>query len=577
MRWISLGGVATALALSGTVGCSHPNSHFGSGGAHPASVVVDFHHGRATTAACSGTLLSADLVLTSAHCAAGSTGAVVRAPDAGGRVSLASRVFFYGWDRHADATSQNDLALLVLESPIRLAHYAVIQKEPCDGCGVVEMHRTRRGGQVSADVAETEHTKLAKRPSMSHPLAMFAPIGTGDSGGAVVRTDTEGHGLIVGVTIGDGHESGGSYVARVDDPDVQRWVRDVAYVARGGPGAGTTGQQAHGAIRPLHFGVHPLDDGTGCIDDGTGNCDDAGDDGGGAVDDGSQPVQSDNSGDDGGGDDASGDDGGDPSAGDDSGIGGDDSGDSNYYGDDAGDIATGDDGGVGDDGGASGETVDLGGAPASNGDDASDTTGDDGGIAGDDGGDDGGAVTGDDAGDDGGADSARDEYAPTATIAQGSEDWLYTTTKPTYWMSFPKDDGFGKDMLTYIQGGNANANVISAHGNPGFMEAVPSPQTLQKMATDGQPFVLASCYGGADNGKGGTNASDIADDAGVDRSQVFACGNLVASRNGQLECDGDWIDGSGNTLADDQRNAHGLLNCSMLHLPFGKAWVHGCH
>jgi Trypsin len=196
-------------------------------GAHPASVVIDFYGAQGKSAACSGTLLSASVVLTSAHCAVGTRGARVTAPDAGGVTSTVDRVFPYGWRPARDPRTQYDLALLSLKTPIRLASYPAVQREPCDGCSVIALYRSREGGKVGADVRETASMRVAA-PSADHPTTLFMPAGTGDSGGAVLGTGDRG-GLIVGVTVGDGQTSGGGYIARLDNPDVQRWVRDLVY------------------------------------------------------------------------------------------------------------------------------------------------------------------------------------------------------------------------------------------------------------------------------------------------------------------------------------------------------------
>jgi hypothetical protein len=197
---------------------------------HPASVVIDFYGAQGKTAACSGTLLSADVVLTSAHCAVGTRGARVTAPDAGGITSTVDRVFPYGWRPGRDPRTQYDLALLSLKSPIRLASYPAVQREPCDGCAVVALYRSREGGKVGVDVRETAEMRVAP-PSADHPTTLFMPTGTGDSGGAVIRTGPQRDkaGLIIGVTVGDGQTSGGGYLARLDNPDVQRWIRDIVY------------------------------------------------------------------------------------------------------------------------------------------------------------------------------------------------------------------------------------------------------------------------------------------------------------------------------------------------------------
>ena len=71
------------------------------------AVVVDFYTGSKKTAACSGTLLAQNVVLTAAHCTNGSTAARVVAPNAGARQSRhlpihnssGRRLHFGAWHR----------------------------------------------------------------------------------------------------------------------------------------------------------------------------------------------------------------------------------------------------------------------------------------------------------------------------------------------------------------------------------------------------------------------------------------------------------------------------------------------
>ena len=592
MRW-SIIALAGALTVGSSIGCSHQEPSRGSTStAHPTSVTVDFFHGNQATAVCSGTLISANVVLTAAHCADGSNGAFVTAPEAKGKTSTVTKVYLYGWDKNYDHTLQNDLALLVLRTPIALPKYAAIQQESCDGCGVSAVHRL----PGSHDLAETGHMKLAAYPTSSHPLAMYAPLSVGDSGGAVLRTDGKGKGLLVGVTIGDGQKSGGSYVARVDDPQVQRWIHDIVYVAR--PPAGSTGtKHAHthsGGIKLLDDNSCAAD-GDGCstdddccngsCDSNSGTCGSADDSSQQCTNDGDScsqdsdccsgtcdpnagtcgyqdPVQSDN------GTDST-----DQST-------TTDNGETQSCQDDGtscsqdGDCCTGTCDqtsgtcGVPSDPSAqsdntdpnqptqepSGDTIDESGSMAvgdptqmqpSDGTDMSD---------------------------------ASNQFDETDTgIRTGTDRALTTSSTDHSWTAFPDMDEFGRGVQSYVDN-NPNMNVVGAHGNVGYMEDAPSAAQLMQMAMNGNPIVLGSCYGGASTGGDNptSNAADIANDAGVDPGNVYACGRQVTATNNQMQCDGDWIDANGNQLSDAQRQAAGLQNCRFVPASGGRVYVRDC-
>ena len=218
------GGICLSLGALGLGGCSTGSKDNGfapSAPSQPASVVIDFYKGAQQTAACSGTLLTGNVVLTAAHCAVGATGARVVAPDAQGQTTTARETFVFGWNPKSNPAMQHDLALVILRSPIAAPQYARIQRESCDGCTVVSVYRTGGTDEVHAQIAQTPSMQLAAHRTAAQPLALAAPMGPDDAGGAVIRVDDAGNQWLVGVTTGQGHETKSGYEAAVDDPDVQ--------------------------------------------------------------------------------------------------------------------------------------------------------------------------------------------------------------------------------------------------------------------------------------------------------------------------------------------------------------------
>jgi hypothetical protein len=256
---------------------------------------------------------------------------------------------------------------------------------------------------------------------------------------------------------------------------------------------------------------------------------------------------------------------------------GDDSGaDTPVVGDDAGDDAgdpTGDDAGgpTGDDAGDDASTGDDGGPPPD--ENVVEGGGTNDSDAGDDGGD---TMMGDDAGDDGGM--SMDTYDADSGYRTGTRRTITTTSTNNTFIANPTKDDNGKPMTDgFMQGAQnyANAhmdvNTIAVHGNKGYLEEAPTMAQLQAMGMNGKPIVMASCDAGANSpypeDMGRTTANQIAQQAGVDPSNVYACSDLVFSANNSLQCNGNWVDGNGNQLSNAQRANAGLQNCGATPLP----------
>src|SRR5262249_26758727 len=124
---------------------------------------------------------------------------------------------------------RHDLALLILRKPIKLERYGKIQARPCPGCSVVQIGRDHAADGVHTDLAAGEPTQIANSIPNGRRTNLYVHNGISDSGGAVVRSEGALAGRIVGVTIGRGKATGGGYIARLDHPFVQLWIRAVVF------------------------------------------------------------------------------------------------------------------------------------------------------------------------------------------------------------------------------------------------------------------------------------------------------------------------------------------------------------
>src|SRR5262249_23485503 len=128
MKVLGVLGAGVSVAAMAALGCASEHKTGPTReGAHPDAVGVDFFAGDNLSSAGSGTLLWANVVLTAAHCADGSTAARVTAPDAAGQSSAVAQILHYDWTRDpAHHSLEHDLALLVLRRPIQTPHYSSI-------------------------------------------------------------------------------------------------------------------------------------------------------------------------------------------------------------------------------------------------------------------------------------------------------------------------------------------------------------------------------------------------------------------------------------------------------------------
>jgi hypothetical protein len=144
-----------------------------------------------------------------------------------------------------------------------------------------------------------------------------------------------------------------------------------------------------------------------------------------------------------------------------------------------------------------------------------------------------------------------------------------------YWFSADPDDvAFNRD-IDYANK-HSDATLVGAHGTPGHMTDIPDGKTLKSL-TNGKdgPLIVDSCYAGA-KGDDGTksNAAELADNAGLPRSNSYGCvGEETTPNSNTLNCDGGWVDGNGNAVSDSQRQKYGMKNCTVTARNSKGQWI----
>ncbi len=433
-------------------GCGSATTSSGSAesaNADTADVVsVDFYAG-GHVQSCAGTLLSPNVVLTSARCADGSKSARVTASHAGGASSEVAKVYRYDWNTSGDHAREHDLALLSLRTPIQASHYATVASDSPFGAKATAHGRTATGSVNPHALSIDTH------PSVGRPYALRL---TGDShdatlGGSVVRSD----GALIGVYAGAGDSSGSGYVTRLDKYEIQVWLRTMVW-AKGGE-LSRTGP----SLASLDPGSIALENTGPSGDNATNPNGDPADDVNGV--DPATPEE-----------------------------------------------------GLGET--PSGDQTDRGEATPY---------------------------------------SADEDTRPGSDPPPG----FRRNVGMNFWVSGePGDSALAREHL-YAEM-HPEAAVISTHGAPGRMADTPDTATLRMVTMGRSPVIAGACFSGAADGDGNRVAADLADRAGVDRSQVYGCtGESATPTNAaSMNCYGSWVDGNGRAVTDAQRTTYGLRNCA---------------
>ncbi len=440
--------VSSIIAVPLLAGCSSggtstSESEIRANGVDAADAVTIDFYGGGHAQSCSGTLLSPNVVLTSARCAAGSKAARVIAPNAGGAASTVAKVYTYDWGTRPNHAEEHDLALLSLRTPIHASHYATVTADA--PTGAVTAFGRAAGSVVKTHTVSLESAAPAGR---AYGLRLSGDAQAATLGGGVVRSD----GALVGVYAGAGDSSGKGYATRLDKHEIQIWLRTMVW-AKGNELSSTSP-----TLASLKGGAVNLEN--------TGN----------TTDPSADPT------------------------------------------DDVNGIEPG--------------TPEEGLDPAPTGDET------DGGES--------------------------DPYGDDTNTRPGSDPppGFRRNVGTNFWVSGePGDSALAREHL-YAEM-HPEAAVISTHGAPGRMADTPDTATLRMVTMGRSPVIAGACFSGAADGDGNRVAADLADRAGVDRSQVYGCtGESATPTNAaSMNCFGSWVDGNGRAVSDAQRTAYGLRNC----------------
>jgi trypsin len=203
---------ATGSASSSIVGGTPATTY------QEAALVDMFQNGQ-LFAACSGSVIAPQVVLTAGHCVDQVTSWKVTAPYANGQTSTAEQGALFDYKDNADDTvnpNLHDIGLVFLDTPITLSAYPELaQSELASGAQIVNIGRIQNGQLSNADLFVGSPVTANDATSSGFPFDYIATdiIEAGDSGGPDEVPSSPTH-LIVSVNSGGG--SGTEVLARVD-------------------------------------------------------------------------------------------------------------------------------------------------------------------------------------------------------------------------------------------------------------------------------------------------------------------------------------------------------------------------
>lgn len=149
------------------------------------------------------------------------------------------------------------------------------------------------------------------------------------------------------------------------------------------------------------------------------------------------------------------------------------------------------------------------------------------------------------------------------------------TTGTNYWVSSrPGDAALARESQYAMN--YPNATIVSTHGAPGQMIDTPDAATLRMLAMGRMgPMIVGACYAGARDDDGNRVTGALADSAGVDRANTYGCTGPSVTPSGanSMYCDGQWVDGNGREITNEQRRTYGLGNCVIHRRSSSGGWV----
>jgi len=87
-------------------------------------------------------------------------------------------------------------------------------------------------------------------------------------------------------------------------------------------------------------------------------------------------------------------------------------------------------------------------------------------------------------------------------------------------------------------------------------------------------MIVHSCFAGAPDSSGKTNAERLADSASFPRDRTWGCtGESASVSSSSMYCDGNWVDGNGKSVSADQISKYGLKNCKVTARNSAGAWT----
>ena len=203
---VDTGGTSSAI-IGGTVASMYPEA-----------ILVDMYQNGQMAAACSGSLIAPQVVLTAGHCVDGFDEWHIKAPFAKNQTAVSYDAETYDWnegDAEVVNPDHHDVALIYLPSPIVISSYPQIAQVPVSTEPVVNIGRIQDGtfSQTALFVGDPIYLYDGTYQGFPYDYTSSVVIQSGDSGGPDEIAGANPH-MIVSVNSGAGDDS--QVWARVD-------------------------------------------------------------------------------------------------------------------------------------------------------------------------------------------------------------------------------------------------------------------------------------------------------------------------------------------------------------------------